>query len=674
MATELGKAYVQIVPSAKGIKGSIEDQLSPEGERSGRAAGDSAGSNFASTFKKVLVAAGVGTIIKNAINAGGELEQNLGGTEAVFGQFAGKIQDSAYEAYKNMGLSASDYMATANKMGSLFQGSGVEQERALSLTSDAMQRAADVASVMGLDTTAAMESIAGAAKGNFTMMDNLGVAMNATTLQAYALEQGINFDWNTADNAEKAELAMKMFMDRTTQYAGNFAKESTETFSGSLGAMKASFTDLLGALSTGQDIDVALSNLGGTIVTFFQNLLPMISDVVTQIPMVVANLLLEAGPQLIEAGMQALGGILDGFTFAIPRVIPMMVEAITTMITTILENLPMLIEAGLGMLVALVQGLLDAIPVLVEAIPQIIESLITTILEAIPLIIQAGIDLLVALVEALPQIIESIVVAIPQIIDGIISAVLDNIPLIVQAGIDLLVALVQNLPTIILTIVQAIPDIISAILDALIENLPLIIDAGVDLFVALIENLPTIILEIVKAVPDIIEGIVSAFGSLAWKIVEIGEDIVSGIWEGIQNLATWLWDKVSGFFTGIWDGIKGFFGISSPSKLMAELGEELPAGMAVGILGNLKPVSKAMDEMGELANRSYAADLAFNATTSNSMRGLDAALASGVVGAGVDTVKQPAHFQLVMGNHVWDAFVDDITSTQDRKVELVMAY
>ena len=96
-----------------------------------------------------------------------------------------------------------------------------------------------------MNTSMAMESIAGAAKGNFTMMDNLGVAMNATTLSAYALEKGINFKWNTASNAEKAELAMQMFMERTAQYEGNFARESEDTFSGSLGAMKAAAQDFM---------------------------------------------------------------------------------------------------------------------------------------------------------------------------------------------------------------------------------------------------------------------------------------------------------------------------------------------------------------------------------------------------------------------------------------------
>lgn len=168
---ELGKAYVQIMPSAKGISGSISKQFDPEAKSAGESSGKSLGGSLVSTLKKIIVAAGIGKMIASAINMGGELEQNLGGTEAVFGDFAGSIQDSAQDAYKNMGLSASDYMATANKMGSLFQGSGIDQQKSLDLTSTAMQRAADVASVMGVDTSMAMESIAGAAKGNFTMIN-----------------------------------------------------------------------------------------------------------------------------------------------------------------------------------------------------------------------------------------------------------------------------------------------------------------------------------------------------------------------------------------------------------------------------------------------------------------------------------------------------------------------
>jgi hypothetical protein len=114
-------------------------------------------------------ATAIGGLTAKALASAGELEQNMGGSEAVFGKYAGKMQDTSKTAFKNMGLSASDFLATANKMGALFQGAGFGIEESATLSADAMQRAADVASIMGIDTASAMEAVAGAAKGNFTI-------------------------------------------------------------------------------------------------------------------------------------------------------------------------------------------------------------------------------------------------------------------------------------------------------------------------------------------------------------------------------------------------------------------------------------------------------------------------------------------------------------------------
>ena len=185
MATELAKAYVQIIPSAKGIGERIKDEVVPHSDEAGKKAGGALGSSL----KKAFAALGVGAAIKKSLSEGMELEQNLGGTEAVFGQYASEIQKQAQTAYKNMGTSASDYMATANKMGSLFQGSGLEQKEAMDLSAKAMQRAADVASVMGLDMSMAMESVAGAAKGNFTMINCLVRRVREHTVNVRELYQ-----------------------------------------------------------------------------------------------------------------------------------------------------------------------------------------------------------------------------------------------------------------------------------------------------------------------------------------------------------------------------------------------------------------------------------------------------------------------------------------------------
>lgn len=127
-------------------------------------------------FKAVATSVGVAStaiagLIGKAVTMAGDLEQQIGGTEAVFQEFASTVQDKAAKAFDQMGLSANDFMATANKMGALMQGSGLSVEESMDLSTQAMQRAADVASIMGIDVGMAMESVAGAAKMNFTMMD-----------------------------------------------------------------------------------------------------------------------------------------------------------------------------------------------------------------------------------------------------------------------------------------------------------------------------------------------------------------------------------------------------------------------------------------------------------------------------------------------------------------------
>jgi hypothetical protein len=199
---------------------------------------------------------GMANLTKDALRVTGDVEQALGGSEAVFGAWAENIQDKARSAFESAGLSAGAYLETANKMGSLFKGAGFTTTEAFDMTSVAMQRAADVASIMGVDINSAMESVAGMAKGNFAMMDNLGVAINDTTLKAYAMEKGMRGNVEQMTTAQKVGLAYQMFLERTAQYAGNYAKEN-ETLNGSIQTMKASWDNLLSGQGTVDDFMAA---------------------------------------------------------------------------------------------------------------------------------------------------------------------------------------------------------------------------------------------------------------------------------------------------------------------------------------------------------------------------------------------------------------------------------
>lgn len=201
------------------------------------------------TFRKLasgLSALGIGTMIKKAINLAGDLEQNIGGSESVFKNYAGTIQKTAETAASSLGLSQSKYLATATKMGALFQGSGFSVAQSADMVTQSMQRASDVASIMGISVDSAMEAVAGMAKGNFTMMDNLGVAINDTNLQIYAQEKGLG---KLETTQQKVNAAMQMFLDKSDYAAGNYAKEN-DTYSGALTTFKAELEDFAAEAGT----------------------------------------------------------------------------------------------------------------------------------------------------------------------------------------------------------------------------------------------------------------------------------------------------------------------------------------------------------------------------------------------------------------------------------------
>lgn len=198
------------------------------------------------TLASGLSALGIGAMIKNAISLAGDLEQNIGGSASVFKNYADTIQRTAETAASSLGLSQSKYLATATKMGALFQGSGFSVAQSADMVTQSMQRASDVASIMGISVDSAMEAVAGMAKGNFTMMDNLGVAINDTNLQIYAQEKGLG---KLETTQKKVNAAMQMFLDKSDYAAGNYAKEN-DTYSGALATFKAELEDFAAEAGT----------------------------------------------------------------------------------------------------------------------------------------------------------------------------------------------------------------------------------------------------------------------------------------------------------------------------------------------------------------------------------------------------------------------------------------
>lgn len=308
--TELAKAYVQIIPSADGIKGKLTSALSGEASSAGDSAGKTAGLSLGASIKKVILAAGIGTALKSAISEGANLQQSIGGIETLFKDSADKVITNAQNAYKTAGLSANDYMESVTSFSaSLLQGLAGDTNKAADVADMALTDMSDNANKMGTSMEAIQNAYQGFAKQNYTMLDNLKLGYGGTKTEMQRLLadaqafSGVKYDINNLSDVYEAIHVIQGEMSisgRTAEEAaaiiertgrssaevyeqlGTTAKESASTFSGSLASMKAAVSNLLGNLSLGEDIKPAMDALIKSTGTFlFKNLLPMVGNILT---------------------------------------------------------------------------------------------------------------------------------------------------------------------------------------------------------------------------------------------------------------------------------------------------------------------------------------------------------------------------------------------------------
>ncbi|WP_430597003.1 hypothetical protein [Enterococcus sp. DIV0174] len=317
MATELGQAYVQIIPSAKGISGAISKQLDPEASSAGISAGNSLGSKLVTVVKGVIATAAIGKTIGAALTEGANLEQSLGGIETLFKGSADKVKKYADEAYKTSGLSANAYMENVTSFSaSLLQSVGGDTEKAADVANMAMIDMSDNANKMGSNMGDIQNAYQGFAKQNYTMLDNLKLGYGGTKEEMQRLLTdaekltGVKYDISNLSDVYNAIHAIQGKLDIT----GTTAKEAAETFSGSFAAMKASFSNVLGKMALGQDIKPSLNQLAETTSTFLVgNFIPMVANILKALPGAIVTFIKASIPYVKSAFGELLGSISETF-------------------------------------------------------------------------------------------------------------------------------------------------------------------------------------------------------------------------------------------------------------------------------------------------------------------------------------------------------------------------
>ena len=126
------------------------------------------------------------------------------------------------------------------------------------------------------------------------------------------------------------------------------------------------------------------------------------------------------------------------------------------------------------------------------------------------------------------------------------------------------------------------PEMIEKFVGYAVEKLPQVIELGMKMVLAIVSGLAKNLPQIVRSVLDMMATIVKTFVSSLPDIVNVGKQIVKGLWEGIKAMGSWIGDKVSGFFSRIVSGVKSKLGIHSPSRVFAGIGENMALGLGEG--------------------------------------------------------------------------------------------
>lgn len=624
MPQNIGQAYVQIVPSADGISGSIEKVIAPEAESAGTKAGGSIAKGIGGALAggTAAVAAGI-TAVTGAI---------IKGTSDL-----GAYGDNIDKMSQKMGLSAQSYQ----EWDAVMQHSGTSME--------AMK--------------ASMKTLANAAQTNSDAFKDLGISQEqiAKMSQEELFEATITALQNVENETQRTYLAGKTLGKGATELGAllNTSAEDTQ-------AMRDRVRELGGVMSDEaiknaalfqdnlQDLQTAISGVGRGIMA---ELLPGMNSLMSGFTSLIAG---ESGAsEAINAGIGQLGtavegmvtnivgianNILPGFitaiTSAIPQLIPLATTLITTLATSIVNVLPMLIttvlpallQAGLQLVIGLAQALIAAGPQLLAAGQELIAQLVmffsgtggsqmlqqgmsiitqfgTGILTSLPIVLANGVQIITNLVNGILQGLPSVILMAGNIITQFVGAILPLLPQLMQTGFELLSNLLQGIITHLPDIILAVTQVFAMFVATCAEHFPEIIQTGFEILTNIITGILDALPDLLfVTIPQIFTDVCNTFAEFDW--LQIGKDIMQGIIDGFVSMIGNVVEVARRAGKSILDAIKEFLHIGSPSKVMRdEIGQWIPKGIAVGIEANLDSVNEAMHKAALMTQTAYNAAL-----------------------------------------------------------------
>ncbi len=529
MATEIAKAYVQIVPSMQGIQAQLSKSLAPAVETSGKESGQKMGNALAGGLKSAAssigkaftaaakaaavgfgaAAAAVAAVGKSALNAYADYEQLVGGVETLFGNASDKVLQNANRAFQTAGLSANEYMETVTSFSaSLLQSVGKDTKKAAEYADQALVDMSDNANKMGSNMQDIQNAYQGFAKQNYTMLDNLKLGYGGTKEEMERLIADANKVKQA--NGEMADLSIDSFADITEAIhivqtemgiTGTTAKEASTTIQGSVGMMKASWKNLLvGVADDTQDFGGLMDNFVDSVGIAANNILPR-----------------------VETILGGIGSLVEGLA-------PVVAQAVPQLVITIL---PSMASAAASLLQAFAGSLVELAPALLQSALSGIQTILVSGLN-VP---QGLADNIMHVFDNAAKAIENVWGAVKDAISSALGVLGDFMSWLTSgsAGAAAFQAAIVGIVTAITAYnaIMGVQQAITTVVTAAQAALNLVMDANP-------------IMLVVMAVAALVAGLV-----YLWNTNEGFRETVTTAWEAIKEAFSTAIDAICGFFSNL---------------------------------------------------------------------------------------------------------------------------
>ena len=502
--------------------------------------------------------AAVGKITKDAVESYSSYEQLVGGVETLFGnggltlkQFAkqegqtvaaarsqykeltaaqNEALKNANDAYKTAGMSANEYMETTTSFAaSLVSSLGGDTTKAVKYADTAVIDMADNANKMGSDISSIQAAYQGFAKGQYNMLDNLKLGYGGTA-------------------REMARLVND---------------------SGVLGSKKIDLDDT-------KELGNALSEVG------FAKITEAIHEV--QKEMGILGTTKNEAEQTIQGSMSMMKASWQNMLTALVTggdQYEQCVQNLVNSVTVFGKNILPVVEGALNGVGELVS---DLAPIISEKLPGMIQ-------EVLPGLISAATSVISSLGSALPGIIQAFIDVVPELLsmlDVLVNVILDNLPLFLEAAIQIGIALINGLAEKAPQLSAKILEMVWQLLQILWNNAGPFLEAGIKLIVGLLSGIGQKVGSVIEKIKDLGLKMIDKIKSFLGDMKEAGKNLIRGLWEGISDKIGWVIEKVKSMGSRILSAIKGVFGIHSPSKEFAMIGDYLMQGLGNGVTDNAK--------------------------------------------------------------------------------------